>query len=134
MKEEGADKEVDAVDAEAVVEEPVVEEKKEEPEEIDVGISLDDFLNSRKTTNVAASREHIKITDKKIQEDNTERQRTIVLAKNVAGGESHAMRPGQGVELMGFMEVQDEEFDGERRGGRGGRGGGRGGRGGGGDR
>lgn len=130
MKEEGAEKVEGDAEAVAAVEEPVEEAKVEEPEEIDVGISLDDFLNSRKSTNTAAAREHIKINDKKIQEDTTERQRTVVLAKNVAGGESHAMRPGQGVELMGFMEVQEEEFDGERRGGRGGRGGGRGGRGG----
>lgn len=103
MKEEGAEKEAGAEEAEVVA--PVEEVKVEEPEEIDVGISLDDFLNSRKKTNVADSREHIKITDKKIQEDTTERQRTVVLKKNVAGGESHAMRPGQGVELMGFMAV-----------------------------
>lgn len=132
MKEESAEKEEEGAEnaekePEAVAE---VEEVKEEPEEIDVGISLDDYMNSKKKTSTAATREHIKITDKKIQEDTTERQRTAVLAKKTVSAESHAVRPGQGAELMGFMEaVEEEAFDSRnRRDGRGGggRGGGRG--------
>lgn len=83
MKEEPEKEEEE--EATAAVEE--VKKEEPEPEEEDVGISLDDFLNSRKKTNVAETREHIKITDKKIQEDTTERQRTEVLAKKNVGGE-----------------------------------------------
>lgn len=84
MKEE-PEKENEDEAATAEVEE--VKKEEPEPEEEDVGISLDDFLNSRKKTSVAETRDRIKITDKKIQEDTTERQRTEVLAKKNVGGE-----------------------------------------------
>jgi hypothetical protein len=52
--------------------EPVVEEK----EEPDVYMNLDDYYKIKKTVKTAEAREHIGISDKKVQEDNTERQRT----------------------------------------------------------
>lgn len=57
------------------------EKKVEEPEPVveeepDVYMNLDDYLKIKKTVKTAEAREHIGITDKKVQEDKTERQRT----------------------------------------------------------
>jgi len=71
----------------------------------------------------------MKITDKNVAEDNTERQRTAILAKNTNLGDNYAVVSGTGMNLCAFQAVEEEDFT-DRRGGRGGRGGGRGGRGG----
>jgi hypothetical protein len=39
-------------------------------------MNLDDYYKIKKTVKTAEAREHIGISDKKVQEDNTERQRT----------------------------------------------------------
>lgn len=91
---------------EATTETPKVEEEEKveavEEEEPDVYISLEDYEKTKKTVKTNEARGHIAITDKNVQEDKSEKQRTEVLAKKAIGGEGHAIRPGQGAELMGF--------------------------------
>lgn len=59
-------------------------------------------MKTKKTVATANTREHVKIADKNVAEDNTERQRTKVLAKNTNLGDSYAIKPQEGMDMVAF--------------------------------
>jgi len=48
------------------------------------------------------ARDHVKISDKNVMEDKTEKQRTQVLAKSTNLGDSYAIRPAENMDMVGF--------------------------------
>ena len=114
------------------VREEAKEVVKEESEE--EGLDLDTYLATVKNANITAKgRQHEKITDKKREENKEEKVRVTGIASNITGRDVYKVSGGEGVELLGFGGVRDDDddFEGGRGRGRGGRG--RGGRGRGGD-
>merc|ERR1711997_1273128 len=101
-----------------VREEPKAEPKEESEEE---GLDLDTYLATVKNANITAKgRAHEKITDKKREENKEEKVRVTGIASNIAGRDVYKVSGGEGVELLGFGGVRDDDDDFEGGRGRGG--------------